>query len=106
MACLACFFFIFTAIGIGIAIVILGQSVADSNGDGGDNVPPPSPQLQAFLDDVLGVNIDFSLYDSTSRNDEFIRSYKAESLMGGPITQTMQNLNNEVAVPKINTVMK
>lgn len=74
MACLACFFIIFAAIGVGVVIAILGQQVANSN-DGGDDVAPASPKLQAFLDNILSVGIDFTKYDSTDRNDEFIRSY-------------------------------
>lgn len=75
--CLACFFLVFSACGVGIAITTIGREAFNGSDDGGDNIKPASANLTFMLNDVLGTGLDFSKYASTDRNTLFQQSYEA-----------------------------
>ena len=63
MCCLVCFFVIFSAIGTGIAVSVVGSESIDNGGK--DIVDPASPILEFFLNDVLSNGIDFTQFVNT-----------------------------------------
>ena len=104
VCCLVCFFVIFSAIGTGIAVSVVGSESIDNGGK--DIVDPASPILEFFLNDVLANGIDFSQFVNTQLNQDYQKSYENTDQLGGSITGSLVSLGQSVKIPDFNAMLK